>query len=485
MPRLRCPRCSSTVEVAAGAAPVCSACGFGSPRDAAAPATAAPVVATAAPSAPLAPPAAASPAPSRRGAIVAVGVVGVLVLAGAAAAVAYFALGGDEPSALSEEEARTRVAASLEAVGAAMTGQSDDDELRKLTIVTESEGAPSGPEDFFGGMGDMTATIEYGRDDRVRFDLHMASGAVTVAFTMICTPERQYMIAGGETYASRPAVVPADEDDGEAMCQDFDEDGMLNETFPPLEELAAEDADITRNGDGSVRAVMDDPEEGRFVVEIDAKGRVRSVVAEPPAEEGLDMGMAMTFEYGDRSTIDTPDEFQLLPASVEFMQDWDDGAQTWTVVESREEPPLGDFEARVQDSMSFGDEEAKAVFELDDASLQTVGNLTFRFTDADGDGKLSEGDSFVVDDRGVEEADAPSPPPTPPAPCDPEDFDCDSSAYDEYDSGFDSAFPSYEVVVYDRVAKGEVNSGYSEMPNPAWLALAALALAGLLARRLR
>ncbi|HUR26218.1 MAG TPA: hypothetical protein VM327_09430 [Candidatus Thermoplasmatota archaeon] len=484
MPRLRCPRCSSVVEVVAGAAPVCTSCGFGS-QGAAAPVAAAPVAA-APPLAALAP--AAAPA-SRRGAIVAICIVGVLVLAGAAAAVAYFALRGEAPRALTEEEARTRVAASLQAVGDAMTGQAQDDDLRKVTIVTESQGAPSGPEDFFGGMGDMTATIEYGKGDRVRFDLHMARGAVTVAFTMICTPERQYMIAGGETYASRPAVVPATDEEGDAMCQDLDEGG-LNETMPALEALEAGETVITRNGDGSLHAVGEDLEEGHIEMDIDAKGRVRKVTATPPAGEDPDMTMAMTFEYGERSSIETPEDFQLMPASVEFEQDRDNGEQTWTVVASREEPPLGDFEVRVQDygTSSYDEgaamEPGQAIFGMEDSSLQTAGNITFRFTDADGDGKLSSGDSFVVRDStaGTSGSGGQAPAADPcndPASCDPA-CDPDRRCWAEF-GDFDA--PSYSIVVYDRVAKGDVNSGFSEMPSPAWLALAALAFAGLASRR--
>jgi hypothetical protein len=304
------------------------------------------------------------------------------------------------------------------------------------------------------------------------------------------------MIAGGETYASRPAVVPLE--DGEPACQEFEEESFLNETMPPLDDLAAEDADITRNDDGSVHAVMDDPEEGRFEVDIDGKGRVRGITAQPPAGEDMDMTMVMAFEYGERSTIDTPSDYKLLPASVEFEQDWEDAAQTWTVVESREEPPLGDFEVRIQDYSYDFDQDSdpgasRAVFELQDGESQADGNLTFEFTDADDDGKLSAGDSFVVTDLDADPSDdgEPYPPPAPeepPEPCDPEDppgsCDYDYSDY-EGDYGFGSGFSSYQVVVYDRVADGEVNSGLSSIPSPLWLSLAALGLAGLAARRRR
>ncbi len=378
--------------------------------------------------------------------------------------VAYFAMREGPAGALSEEEARQRVEASLQAAGMAFTGEAGDDDLRKVTIeADQGDATPSEATDFFTGLGTMTMTIEYGKSDRVKFDLHVASGAVTVAFTMICTPERQYLVAGGQAYASRPTV---DGSLGDSPCRDVD--GMdLNESVPPLEELDLEAAEIDRHGDGSLTATIDDPEDGHFVVEIDAEGRVRTITA-TVSEEGQEMTMVMTYEYGGRSTIDVPTDFQLMPASVELDQQSDGATQTWTVTGSPEEPPLGDFEVRVQEfgsSFGFGDEEVDpdavlATFELEDTVEQTEGNLTFRFSDADDDGKLSAGDSFVVTDRSQADENA-----------------------SEDGFSFDFSFFAYDVVLYDRVADGEVNSGFAEAPSPAWLALAALALAGLVAHR--
>ncbi|MEA3137118.1 MAG: hypothetical protein QOC71_1399 [Thermoplasmata archaeon] len=465
MPRLRCPRCASVVEVAPGAAPVCSSCGFG--------AKAAPAAAPVQPSPPPAAPMAArtpAPAGSRRGAIIAICIVGFLVLAGAAAAVAYFALGADAPKALSQAEARSRVEASLQAAGDALSGQASDDDLRKVTVVAAPpESTPSGPEDFFSGLGQMTVTIEYGTADSVRFDLHMASGAVTVAFTMICTQDRQYMIAGGQAYASRPKVV----DDPSSSCLDVgsgdEEDLMLTEGVPPLENLSVADGDIKRNSDGSVRAEID--EEGTHVVlEIGRDGRLAHVTATSPDDGSWEM----TFEYGSRSSITPPKDFKLLPASVELapVGPPQGATQTWTVVSSPEEPPLEDFEVRIEDfgfgysfdegsgDASQAEEAPRTTFRLDDGATQTAGNLTFTFTDADRDGKLSAGDSYSLQDAAMEANEA-----------------------EESQSSFGPIFPDYQVVLYDLVADGPVNSGLAELPSPAWLALAALALAGLASRR--
>lgn len=407
-------------------------------------------------------PAAPPPPPSRRGAVVAIVVVGVLVLAGAAAAVAFFALRGEAPQALTEAEAQSRVQASLQAAGDGLMGESSDGDLRKVTVEAQPpESRPSGTEDLFAGLGQMGMTVEYGRDGVVRFDLQTSSGAVTVAFTLYCTPEREYMVAGGEAYASRPRATE------EAGCTDFQEgfgmgeDGATEDGVLPFGELEAAQADITRNKDGSLHAEFDD-EGSQVVLDLDTKGRLRTMTV-TDAEEGT---WTMAYEYGDRSTIRPPEDFKLLPASVALQEDSEAGLHTWTVMESPEEPPLADFEVRVQDyASSFGfsdDGEGSleptilATFALT-AAQQADGNLTFRFTDADADGKLTAGDSFTIRDL------------------------TDAGEGNGTSFGF-SYFP-YQAVLYDRVAEGEVNSGFNEMPSPAWLALAALALAGLASRR--
>jgi MYXO-CTERM domain-containing protein len=247
------------------------------------------------------------------------------------------------------------------------------------------------------------------------------------------------------------------------MGEGGEDDLMLSEGVPPLENLSVSDGDITRKGDGSVHAEID--QDGQHVVlEIGSDGRLRHITASSP-DEGT---WEMTFEYGSRSAISAPKDFKLLPATVELSQDQPSGAlQTWTVVSSPEEPPLQDLEVRVQD-WGFGyydDEDYEATsgsplasFPLDGGSPQSLGNYTFTFRDADHDGKLSAGDSYSLHDAALE-ADA---------------------ADGEY-----SIFPDYQVVLYDVLADGEVNSGFAEMPSPAWLALGALAFAGLAARRRR
>lgn len=493
MPRLRCPRCANVIEVAPGVAPACPACGFGSAARASAPMVARP--------APAAPPRAASPPPAaplpaprrgRTGLVAATAIVAVLLIAGLATA-GWFLLRGGEASPLSEAEAESRVAAALQAVPGSIAGDAAADDLREVTMEMEpAQRTPAGPEDFFGAFGKMEVTTEYGRDGVVRFDLDMASGAITVAFTMICTPTQTFMLAGGETYGSRPRAAP----DADACSAMDGSDGMfpffgeglggegeglepaegdgVDGPFSPLEAMQAEDADITRRGDGTVKAELD--QDGAHVtLELDAQGRMRSLVAETP--EGT---FTITHRYGDRSVIALPGDYDLLPAEVEVDSVTDGAVQTWTVESSPQEPPLADFEVRLQDwgsSFGFdedqGPEDRLATFTLTSAP-QTQGNFTFRFNDADGDGKLTAGDSYSVEDleQAAEDAAAAA-------------EEGNATEDDPFDFDFDFDFPTHEAVLYDVHADGAVNSTPMEMPAPpaAWLAVAVLALALALRRR--
>lgn len=481
MPRLQCPRCSAFVDVAPGATPVCLSCGFGSAAGRAAPpAVSAPVAATPAAlsAAPYAP---SGGAPRRKGAVIAVvAVVGLLVLGGAAAAFFFLGFGGASGGAreLSDAEARERVEASLLAAGGALTGEAGDDELRKVTIEAEGpDSPPSGTNDLFGGgLGATTMTIEHGRDGAVRLDLSMQSGALTVAFTIVCTPERQYMVVGGQAYASRKAADPSATDCGDSLGDMGFADAAEAGEAPPFEELEAADATIDTRPDGSVHAEFD--EDGQHIeIDVDPDGRVRLVTA-----TGGDVGhVTMEFDYGTRSRVIVPEDFELMPAQVEVEQDSDGALQTWTVTESREEPPLGELEVRVQefgfgsfgdDFSGFGDggdgfdegtddegfdapdQAILATFELEEGD-QTSGNLTFRFEDADGDGKLSTGDWYTLHDSALEP--------------------------EEDDFGF-AGFADYEVVLYDVLADGEVNSGPST-PLPSWLVPLTLGILALALRR--
>jgi hypothetical protein len=432
MPNLRCPRCKAVVAVAPGASPVCSACGFGSAAQAAAPSPAAAPqgVATAPP-----------PRQARTGMVVAAALVGLLVVAGLATAGWVLLRDGSSAGALSESEAESRLVAALAGMPDALSGQggSGSSQLRKVTMEMSGD---LGPEGFGLGAGGMEIEMEWGTGGVRRMQVSSSGGAFTFAMEVFCTDERLVMVVGDESYGSRPAV------DGDP-CEDFDtEDADLfgDDSPVPLGELEAEGADITRHGDGSLTAVLQDPAgDGVATVRIDSKGRVASMEVEGQGEsEG--MQMEMLFDYGSRRSISVPEPDGLVPAALVTEQSFDDAAHrlTLTVVESPQRPPLDEMEVRVLDGF-LG--EPAAAFPLDQAS-GTQGNVTYRFTDADADGRLSPGDAIVLSDP-------------------------------SWDWEFDA-----DAVVYDVLADGEVNSSPMGAPGlgPAALALALAGLA-LAARR--
>jgi hypothetical protein len=465
MPRLRCPRCATVVDVAAGAAPSCPSCGFGS---AAAPA--APAAPAAVPDARFAPPAPA--ARGNGGRVVAIVAVALVVLAGAAVATAFLLRGGSDPSPLTEEQARSRVAASLLAADGLFSGEAADGDLVRMDgRATPAAGGASG--EPFGDFGNMHMVAEWGRDGASQLRLDAANGPVTVAFTMTCAEGRRAMEYGGEAFVSRPYV------DGAPDClelfggEEEDGEGFGEEAFPTLEELRAEDAAITVLGDGGVRAEFDE-DGARVVMLLDARGRLRSLEAEAPGEGTWTVAM----EYGSRRSLSLPEDASLMPAEVESMESHGEetgeeygsvdagGPRVWEVLSSPQEPPLSEMEVRIQpygfgfDGFGEGDgEEAPGEtlsFPAHVKGPQVQGNYTVQYHDADGDGKVSEGDTWELTDAAQVAASE-----------DPWSFD----------------FADYEVVLYDKVADGAVNTDPLGMPGPGWLALAGLALGAALLRR--
>lgn len=481
MPRLRCPRCASVVDVAPGAAPACPSCGFGSkPASAPAPApTAAPAAqpAYAAPAPYAAPPAAPAPAPAaggrpppRTGRIVAIAAVALLVLGGAAAATYLLAGGGGKAEPLTEAEARSRLEASLLAASDLFSGEAAGDDLVKMDArATPPEGGTDEP---FGSFGSMHLVVEWGRDAAQQVTLDAANGPVTISFKMTCADDRRALEYGGEAYVSRRYVDGIDDcmdlfGDGEGMEDGFGEQG------PSLEELEAEDAVITVRDDGTIHAEI--TQDGvAATIELDAKGRLVSVESES-ADEG---SWTMAMSYGSRRELSLPSGAKPLPAEVETYQEPESGKRVWVVDESPHEPPLDEMEIRLRPygfdfdddfvDGSGGQDEEGAEADLDVLSFpahvrgpQVQGNYTVEYHDNDGDGKVSAGDSWDL-------------------------VDAAEAAEEEGDDpfGFSVSFPDYEVVLYDKPAKGYVDESPMGAPGLGWLALAALAL-GLAALRRR
>jgi hypothetical protein len=380
--------------------------------------------------------------------------VAVLVLAGAAVAVFFLVHDHAAATPLTEEEARSRVAASLEAVNGAFDGDDPANGLSKADAqITEPTGGEAGP---FGGFGGGHLTIEWGRDGARQMKVDGSNGPVSVSFTMTCTKDRLAVEFGAQAFVSRPYV------DGVPDCMDPFGDGSEEdlESGSPLDVLQDLDSvEVTVNDDGTVHAVGS--QNGTTVeIDLDAQGRMTSLKA-----TGLEEGTwTMTLEYGSRRTISLPSGAKLMPATVDStLTPSGGGRQGYEVKSSPQRPPLSEMEIHVvpYDSYGFGDDggdgsdagvlPGTVVFPADVAGPQVQGNYTVQYRDADGDGKVSPLDTWEVMDASV--------------------------AGDPY------GFPSMHAVLYDEVAKGEANGNPVGMPGLGWLPVAGLALGLALLRR--
>ncbi|MFA5944918.1 MAG: hypothetical protein WC876_10685 [Candidatus Thermoplasmatota archaeon] len=345
------------------------------------------------------------------------------------------------PKQLSQDAAEARVESAVQALASTFSSDPASDDLRKMTMESEGEGAGGSAETTPFGMGAFSLTMEWGRDGVLKVSLSGGGSGVSISFTVYCGPEGTVMVLGEESYGSRPLR------DGEP-CEDLDgEEGAaagLSEIVP-TEDLDLDDAEVTPHADGTVTAVVTDAE-GTTTITIDAAGRLTRVVVDGAGEsEGTHA--TLTFEYGRRSDIDVPEADHLIPATLATEEEFNDASHTLTVTVTRspEEPLLEELELRVLDG--FGGE-PYATWAMDTGRGE-AGNVAFAVDDADGDGRLSVGDSYSLSNA-------------------------------EWEWSFDATH-----VVYDLLADGEVNSGFSEIPSPAWLVLVALALAGVASRRRR
>jgi hypothetical protein len=387
----------------------------------------------------------------RTGRIVAVVAAAVLVLSIAAAATFLLLRDGSGPDAasLSDEDARSRVAASLEAASGMFAGEEPEDDLVKAE-ATAWPPADAEAGGFLDGIGHMHMVMEWGRDGAQQVTIDASNGPVTFALTMTCTKERRAMEYGGEAFVSRPYL------DGAPDCADMgsEEEGALGEDTMPLEGLSAVNATLAVHDDGSIHAEVS--QDGVTAqLDLDPQGRLTSLVATSP-EQG---SWTMTYTYGARRQLSLPVNAKLMPAEVESSPSAGYGAlQTWTVASSPQAPPLSEMEVRVQpydfdEGGSNGSGGETYSFPADVAGPQVQGNYTVTYHDADGDGKVSKGDSW--------------------------------ESYDATGVGTESDWPGIppQVLLYDKAAKGAVNSDPLGMPGLGWVPLAGLALGLALLRR--
>lgn len=344
-----------------------------------------------------------------------------------------------EPAApLTDEEAHARVAEALAAGMAALNGEATDGSLRGVTAVM-GEGGES-----------MTLQVDYGKDGVVRFRLG------GMAITLTCA-DRIYLATSDVSLASRPNVVRP-----EGSCLlwpgSYGYLGSDAGSFAFLKTMDPRQGNVTQARDGTLHAGLEGEQGSKATVEVDPQGRIQALQA--TASDGNEtVSTRATFSYGSRSRIDLPKESKLMPAGVDLREDANGSAHAWAIAASPQEPPLGELEVQLwdadkpyeghTDAPAHDGRHALHRLDLIDGREQAVGNGTFRFVDADGDGRLSAGDSYEV-----------------------------------RASDGNGTFP-YDVILFDRLAGAEANSGFDMAPSPAWLVPAALAVGLAVLRRPR
>lgn len=268
------------------------------------------------------------------------------------------------------------------------------------------------------GMGDTEATI------RVLFGANgVTKYIITVGgfFTMslYCQESAGLQEFAGEVYESRGSPEMCDEAT-QPLPEDYEEEGEI----------------VSLEEDGDTMTVVmrqTDDESGNEVLETWTlkDDKVRSVEVE--TEEGT-----FSFEatYGERRSLTTPEPTGRIPASIDYTTSFSDGIYRWEATEHEEEASLSDFRVDVEWEDENGTATTLASFDMAKTAQQSEGNFTFSLQD-DGDGLLSTGDLFTIDNP---------------------------------DWQFES---DYTVVVFDTWADLSIDE--NPMPLPAWLVVAALA----------
>ncbi len=104
----------------------------------------------------------------------------------------------------------------------------------------------------------------------------------------------------------------------------------------------------------------------------------------------------LRFHRGDQAPLTVPEAITRVPAQQIMACDPCGGSETagvWTVQAAPEAPLLGEMEARIYPVAS---NEETAAFLLVPGEDQEINGVHFRFSDSNGDGRLSEGDQLFV-----------------------------------------------------------------------------------------
>jgi len=228
--------------------------------------------------------------------------------------------------------------------------------------ATLAQGGLAGRSLFERGMGNVTLQSQ---------DMHAMGTQLTL--DAYCDAAGYHAAVSGHVYWSRPV---AGHPCGVATIHGA----------PPAEANASRLLSATRLPGGIVRGVFAATIDGRpanATVEADPTGRPASLTLQTPDAE-----VTMRVQYGERRALAVPRDTDRLPADVKGNGGWGVGGWTWSVEQSREPQPLTEFHVRLVDANGT----VAATFALT-AETQRGAGYAFTFHDADGDGRLTAGDS--------------------------------------------------------------------------------------------
>lgn len=251
------------------------------------------------------------------------------------------------------------------------------------------------------GDGSLEMTIEWGRFGVVHATYGMASGGMTMNLEAWCGPDQDVIKWGNDIIEGRGNAGFGGGDDLCTMSTEMEEmemgsglDIFASENFEGLELQ-----DIETNSDGSISATfIDTEEEGTMVVLIDKKGRIVRLEMDSPEGQGtFDIG------YGARETIQIPEATVRMPAQLYASDSLEEGTLLGTIHSSDDAPPLDEMELRlVSRDWEKDTKEVMVRFALLAGEEQTSDGYAFTYDDVDGDGRVSENDTYTLSHPGWE-----------------------------------------------------------------------------------
>jgi hypothetical protein len=236
-----------------------------------------------------------------------------------------------------------------------------DGAIQKLRVSAQFEG------------NDMDVVVENGRAGAVE----MVANVMMYDVRVLCIGDRMFLTVGGETYESR------------AQRETCDMSGDTDFELPLMRDEEHEVVEVVER-DGALEAtvrVVEEGEESTITVVVRAGRVVEIRVIDSEGD------FTMHVEYGARRAMQAPSASGRMPMSVSWDHTFVPGTYSGTISEVDAVAPLSEFSVQILEG--YGGAVA-AEFPTGTAGSQVSAGFVFMFED-DGDGMLSVGDRFTVE----------------------------------------------------------------------------------------